>query len=49
MNEEEQLLAKDEAEAQPRTSAPYDSLEIDDDEVIELDDEDILFEVDERD
>ena len=49
MNDEEKLLAKDADETEPRTTAPYDSVEIEDDEVTELTDDDILFEVDDRD
>ena len=49
MNDEEMLLAKEPAEAEPRTTDAYDSIQVDDDEEIELADEDILFEIDERD
>ncbi len=49
MNDEEKLLAKDADETDPRTTAPYDSVEIEDEEVTELTDDDILFEVDARD
>ena len=51
MNNEEQALADeaDETAARERTTDAYDSLDIDDDEEIELGDEDILFETDERD
>jgi len=51
MNNEEQALADeaDETAARERTTDAYDSLDIDDDDEIELGDEDILFETDERD
>ena len=51
MNNEEQALADeaDETAARERTTDAYDSLDIDDEEEIELGDDDILFETDERD
>ena len=51
MNNEEQALATeaDETAARERTTAPYDSLDVEDEEEVELGDEDILFETDERD
>ncbi|MBV8757448.1 MAG: hypothetical protein JO257_09245 [Deltaproteobacteria bacterium] len=50
MNDEEMHLSKEAAEAEPRTTEPYDALEIDDEsDVVELTDDDILFEIDERD
>jgi hypothetical protein len=51
MNNEEQALATeaDETAARERTTDAYDSLEVEDDAEIELGDEDILFETDERD
>ncbi len=49
MNDEEKLLARDADETEPRTTDAYDSVEIDDEEVTELTDDDILFEVDDRD
>ena len=49
MNDEE-MLAKGEDEAKERTTAPYDSMDVEDEsEVTELTDDDILFETDERD
>ena len=50
MNEEEIKLADAGDEAEPRTTEPYAALEIDDEsDVVELTDEDILFEIDDRD
>lgn len=49
MNDEEKLLAKDADETKPRTTDAYDSVELEEDEVTELTDDDILFEVDDRD
>ena len=51
MNNEEQALANDHEEvaARERTTDSYDSLEIEGEDEIELLDDDILFETDDRD